>query len=131
MQKVLCLVFLQGLDISESYFFSLEVWVPSKVALFIWTALLGKILTIDNLRKCSFIITDWCYMCKRNGESMDHSVLHCEVARVLWNESFGRSRISWVPLRVVDVLACWSGLHGNSQVASVWIVIPLCLMWCI
>ena len=36
---------------------------PPRVAFFVWTAALGKILTIDNLRKRKIRITDWCCMC--------------------------------------------------------------------
>ena len=44
------------------------VWqlkIPPRVAFFSWSALLGKILTTDNLCKRSIIVLDWCYMCKR------------------------------------------------------------------
>ena len=36
--------------------------VPPWVAFFSWTVALGKILTIDNLRKRHFVILEWCYM---------------------------------------------------------------------
>ena len=42
-----------------------SVWkskVPTKVAFILWTAALGKILNIDNLRKWRVIIMDWCSM---------------------------------------------------------------------
>jgi hypothetical protein len=45
-----------------------KVKVPPRVAFFSWTAVLGKILTIDALRKRGLIIADWCCMCKHNGE---------------------------------------------------------------
>ena len=48
------------------------VWqsrVPPRVAFFSWSASLGKILTMDNLRKSCIIVLDWCYMCKRYGGS--------------------------------------------------------------
>jgi hypothetical protein len=37
--------------------------VPLRVAFFIWTAVLGKILIMDNLRKKNIIVTEWCCMC--------------------------------------------------------------------
>uniref|UniRef100_A0A7N2LMD8 Cyclin-like domain-containing protein n=1 Tax=Quercus lobata TaxID=97700 RepID=A0A7N2LMD8_QUELO len=40
----------------------------------------GKILTTDNFRKRRIIVLDWCYMCKRCGELVDHLLLHCPVA---------------------------------------------------
>jgi len=40
------------------------------------------------------------------GESVDHILLHCEVARTLWNAIFSRFSLSWVmPFRVVDLFA--------------------------
>ena len=40
---------------------------------------LGKILTIDYLQR-HIIVVDWCYMCKCNGETMDHLLLHFPIA---------------------------------------------------
>uniref|UniRef100_A0A7N2LZJ6 FeS cluster biogenesis domain-containing protein n=1 Tax=Quercus lobata TaxID=97700 RepID=A0A7N2LZJ6_QUELO len=58
--------------------------VPPRVAFFSWTAALGKILTIDNLRKRPFVVLEWCYMCKGCGESVDHLLLHCPIAFEIW-----------------------------------------------
>ncbi|KAG6730561.1 hypothetical protein I3842_01G086800 [Carya illinoinensis] len=69
---------------------------------------------------------DWCFMCKRNGESTDHLLLHCNVAKALWDDIF----VAWVmPKRLVDLLSCWNGVRGNRQVAEVWKMVPLCLTW--
>nr|XP_023929449.1 kinesin-like protein KIN-7K, chloroplastic [Quercus suber] len=65
-----------------------SIWkqkIFSRVAFFVWSAALGKCLTIDNLRKRKVWILDWCYMCKSNGESVDHLLLHCPVAMDLWS----------------------------------------------
>ena len=55
-----------------------------RMAFFVWTAVMGKILTVDNLRKKNIIVTECC-MCKKSGESIDHLLLHCEVAIEVWN----------------------------------------------
>jgi hypothetical protein len=78
-----------------------------KAALFAWSAVLEKILTMDNLKKRHVIVVDRCYMCKRNGEFVDHLVFHCEVAcaSFFFPSPFG---LSWVMSRqVVDLFACW------------------------
>jgi hypothetical protein len=41
---------------------------------------LGKISTLDNLRKKNVIVVDWCFMCK-SGETIEYLFLHCEVVR--------------------------------------------------
>uniref|UniRef100_A0A2N9HIT7 Reverse transcriptase domain-containing protein n=1 Tax=Fagus sylvatica TaxID=28930 RepID=A0A2N9HIT7_FAGSY len=38
-----------------------KVKVPPRVAFLSWTATLGKVLTIDNLRKRGLIIQEWCF----------------------------------------------------------------------
>jgi len=63
-----------------------SIWrtkVPLKVAFFAWAAALGKILTLDNFRKRRVIVIDRCCMCKKNGENVNHLLLHCDVASVL------------------------------------------------
>jgi hypothetical protein len=58
------------------------------VAFFVWMATLGKILTLNNLTNMNIIVVDWCCMCNKRGESIDHLILHCEVARELWSSLF-------------------------------------------
>ena len=112
-----------------------SVWkprVPSKVNFFIWTASLGKVLTIDNLRKRQLVIMDWCCMCKEAGESIDHLFLHCHTARELWALAFSMFGVTWVlPRHVVDLMACWNGCTRRCKSATIWGMIPHCLMWVI
>lgn len=111
-----------------------SIWkmkVPSKAAFFVWTTSLDKILTTDNLRK-KVIVLDWCCMCKKLGESVDHLLVHYEVAKVMWDDFFSRVKLSWVmPCRLVDFLASWRGLYSDSQVAAIWRLVPICMCWCI
>jgi hypothetical protein len=76
-------------------------------------------------------VIDRCCMCKMNGEIVDHLLLHCDVARVLWNAIFSHFSLSWVmPLRVVDLFTCW-WTGGHPQNVVVWKMVPSCLMWCL
>ena len=67
-----------------------------QVAFFSWTAALGKILTIDNLRKRHFVVLEWCFMCKRCGESVDRLLLHYPIAYEMWSMVFCLFGICWV-----------------------------------
>jgi hypothetical protein len=49
---------------------------PSRVMYFVWTATLGKILMLDNLKKRNVVVVGWCCMCKKSGESLDHLLIH-------------------------------------------------------
>jgi hypothetical protein len=71
------------------------------VAFFVWSAALGKILTHDNLYKRNVVVIEWYCICKTNGESIDHLLLHCEVARDLWSYIFILFGIEWVVPRTV------------------------------
>jgi hypothetical protein len=62
--------------------------VPLQVSLFVWTTVLGKILTSHNLRKRGLIMVGWCCMCKRSGEYVDHFLLYCEVTQDLSSALF-------------------------------------------
>jgi hypothetical protein len=57
-----------------------RVKVLLKESFFVWTAALGKILTIDNLRCSKVIVVERCYTCKKAGQMVDHLLLHCESA---------------------------------------------------
>ena len=111
-----------------------SIWrtkAPSKVVFFVWSASLGKILTLDNLRRRQVIVVNQCCLFKLDGESVDHLLIHCEVARALWNSILCRFGLSWVmPNKVVYQMAFWwSG--GNFRSAVIWKRMLLCLMWCI
>jgi hypothetical protein len=112
-----------------------SIWkpkVPSRVAFFVWVASLGKILTADNLRNRNIILVSWCCLCKADGETVDHLLLHCSFSRELWNMILALFGVQWVmPCTVLDLLACWQGSFGKHRHVELWRCIPHCLMWCI
>jgi hypothetical protein len=68
-----------------------SVWwtkIPLKATFFVWSAALGNIITMNNLRKHRVIVIDKCCMCKRKWEFIDNLLLHCKVACALWNVFF-------------------------------------------
>jgi hypothetical protein len=118
----------------RSHFPWKSVWrtqAPPRAAFFAWSAALGKILTGDNLRKRHVIVVDRCCMCKRSRESVDHLLLHCDVAYAMWSAIFSRFGLSWVmPLRVLDLFACW-WTAGRLRSAVIWKMVPTCILWCV
>ena len=71
-------------------------------------------------------------MCKRNGESVDHLLIHYPLAFDLWSMVFTLFGIHWVmPKIVVELLDCWQGKFGRHRNAAIWMAVPHCLMWCI
>jgi hypothetical protein len=92
----------------------------------------GKILTHDNLHKSNIVVVEWCCMCKKNGESINYLLLHCEVARELWSYVLSLFGVELVmPRQVLDLLTSWGAVGGGGGAKEVWRVVPLCIMWCI
>ena len=94
---------------------------PPRVASFVWTAALGRIMTIDNLRKRHVLILDWCCMCKKGGETVDHLLLHCPFAWEVWSVVFDLFGVFWVmPRSIVELLDCWQGNFGKHRNFLIW-----------
>lgn len=86
---------------------------------------LGKILSLDNLRKRNTIVVDWCCICKRNGETIDHLLLHYGVTRELWVLTFFLLGVEWVmPRRVIELLVSWRGQLGSCNIEESWRMMP-------
>jgi len=78
---------------------------PMRVALFFWTALWGKILTIDNINKRGFSLVGWCCLFCCSRETVYHLLLHCDVVYALRNEIFRMFGVQWVmPPSVLSLL---------------------------
>jgi hypothetical protein len=70
---------------------------------------LGKILTLDNLRKINVFVVNLCCMCKKSREFIDHLLLCCEIARKLWSSFFHLFGGVWVimPRRMREMFVSW------------------------
>ena len=55
---------------------------------FVWIVAWNKIFRGDNLRLRGFDFVDWCIMCCRCGEIVDHLLLNCEKTHLLWSFGF-------------------------------------------
>ncbi len=71
----------------------------------------------------------WCFMCRCSGELVDPLLLHCVVARAVWDFVFYSFGVTWVlPGRVKELMFGWRNWFGKSSL-KVWNLVPLCLMW--
>ena len=78
------------------------------------------------------MVLDWCCMCKENGESISHLLLHCLAAMEIWNFMFSIFGIQWVmPGRVIALLSCWGDSCHSTRIRKVWDMVPHCVFWCI
>jgi len=66
------------------------------VSFFVRIAALGKILTHDNQRKHNIVVVDWCYMCMKSGESIDHLLLQYDVAQDILSFFYILFGVEWL-----------------------------------
>ena len=58
----------------------------------------------------------WCCLCKSSGESVNHLLLHCRVARKVWNFILCAFGVSWVfPKTVSELLFGWHNWWGKKS----------------
>ncbi|RVW81724.1 LINE-1 retrotransposable element ORF2 protein [Vitis vinifera] len=76
-----------------------KIWmerVLTKIMFFAWEATWGKILTLDRLQKRGWQLPNRCFLCACEAESVNHILIHCTVARVLWDLVLGLVGVKWV-----------------------------------
>ena len=68
-------------------------------------------------------------MCRRDGKTINHLLIHCDKAVGLWSFVLRKFGIAWVlPGCVLDLFSGW--YNGLGKVYSkIWNMVPLCLLW--
>ena len=80
-------------------------FVPTKVGFFAWEATWGKALILDQLKKRGWALLNRCYLSGAAEESINHLLIHCTKARVLWDLLFNLFGVLWVlPSSVKEIL---------------------------
>ena len=79
----------KSLDPSPAIEFpSHSVWnlvVPPKIGFFTWEVAWGKVLTLDQLKRRGMTFANRCFLCEEDEEFIDHLLIHCKGAKMLWN----------------------------------------------
>ena len=96
-----------------------KIWmekVPTKIMFFAWEATWGKILTLDRLQKRGWQLPNRCFLCACEAESVNQILIHCTVARVLWDLVLGLVGVKWVfPNTVKEVLYSGGGCFCGEK----------------
>ncbi|RVW15454.1 putative ribonuclease H protein [Vitis vinifera] len=104
---------------NASLFPARGIWVdrvPTKVSFFAWEATWGKVLTLDKLQIRGVQLPNCCFLCGCAEENVNHILLHCIVARALWDIIFGLLDIKWVfPETVKEALTSWRALCWEEK----------------
>ena len=109
------------------------IWVenvPSKLAFFAWEATWGRVLTLDRLQKRGWQLPNRCYLCGIDEENVNHLLIHCTVASVLWGIVLGLFGAQWVfPETVKEAIVSWKGSFVGKKREKIWRSIPLFIFW--
>ena len=103
----------------------LQRWV-----FFAWEASWGKVLTQDQLKRRGWILANRCFLCCAEEETINHILVHCPKARVLWDLVFSLFGVNWVlPFTIRDTLSGWSPSFVDKKHGKTLRAAPFCLFW--
>ena len=110
----------KGVDVSPAFVFPHRiVWnlvVPPKIGVFAWEVAWGKVLTLDQLKRRGMSFANKCFMCEEEEETIDHLLIHCKFAKMLWDLFLSIVRISWVfSHSVLHTLLAWQGAAVTTK----------------
>ena len=96
-----------------------KIWVEralTKIMFFAWEATWGKILTLDRLQKRGWQLPNRCFLCACEAENVNHILIHCTVARVLWDLVLGLVGVQWAfPNSFVCNIWGWAKLYSGEE----------------
>ena len=102
------------------------------MSFFAWEASWGKVLTLDQIKKRGRALANRCFLCGKDEETIDHLLLHCPVARLLWDLLLAIFGVYWVfPKSVSKTLISWCDTCVGKRRKKAWMAAPLTLFWTI
>ena len=111
----------------------LSIWnsvVPPKIGIFTWEAVWGKVLTLDNLKRHGMAFANRYFMCEEGEETINHLLIHCRSAKMLWDLLLSIGGLSWAfPSSVRYTLLAWQGVAVGKKRKKIWTTAPMCLFW--
>ena len=62
------------------------------------------------LKRRGRVLANRCFLCEEKEGTVDHLLLHCSKARLLWDLLLAIVGVNWIlPLTVREALISWSG----------------------
>lgn len=114
-----------------------DIWylpVPLKIQFFMWVAISGNISTNDVLRRKGFILPNICSLCKKDGESVNHILLHCPIYWVVWFGVLRDFGICWaLPRDMKTLLVAWQSKAFSCRVNRIQRLVQAAVcrsIWC-
>ncbi|CAN1778682.1 Putative ribonuclease H protein At1g65750, partial [Linum perenne] len=79
-----------------------EKAAPPKIQTFLWMNWHRRIATIDNLQRRGMVLVNWCVLCTKEKESIDHIFIHCPLAVSIWNRISSNTFLVWLAQRACE-----------------------------
>ena len=110
----------RGYDFTPAFDFPhRSIWnsvIPPKFGFFTWEATWGKVLTLDNLKRRGMTFANRCFLCEEDEETINHLLIHCRSAKMLWDLLLSIGGISWVfPSSILHTLLAWQGIAVGKK----------------
>lgn len=114
-----------------------KIWknsAPKKAQIVCWLACLEKLNTMDMIQRrmpLSYWNPQWCVMCKKGGESVNHIFLHCPTANFLWSKLFNLAGVVGpLPFSCNSFFEhFWFSFGGKVKGKVLWEVARIALFW--